>query len=42
MPAHYNLRSFLRQLSRELLGELFEHHTIDIGLDLSALKKAAD
>ena len=39
MPAHYNLRSFLRQLSRELLTALFEHHTIDIGLDLSALKK---
>jgi hypothetical protein len=39
MPAHYNLRSFLRQLSRELLSELFEHHAIEIGLDLSALKK---
>jgi hypothetical protein len=39
MPGHYNLRSFLRQLSRELLSELFEHNEIDIGLDLSALKK---
>ena len=39
MPAHYNLRSFLRQLSRELLSKLFEHHEIEIGLDLSALKK---
>src|SRR5437588_393747 len=39
MPAHYNLRSFLRQLSRELLSELFEHHTIDIDLDLSTLKQ---
>jgi ABC-type amino acid transport substrate-binding protein len=39
MPAHYNLRSFLRQLSRELLNELLEHHAIDIDLDLSALKK---
>jgi hypothetical protein len=39
MPGHYNLRSFLRQLSRELLTELFEHHAIEIGLELSALKK---
>jgi len=39
MPAHYNLRSFLRQVSRELLNEIFQHHAIETGLDLSALKK---
>ena len=39
MPAHYNLRSFLRQLSRELLNQLFHYHSIEIGVDLSALKK---
>ena len=39
MPAHYNLRSFLRQLSRELLKELFDRHGIETGLELSALKK---
>jgi hypothetical protein len=39
MPGHYNLVSFLRQLSRELLTELFASHAIDVGLDVSALKK---
>ena len=39
MPAHYNLRSCLRQLSRELLTELLNHHAIDVALDLSTLKK---
>jgi hypothetical protein len=39
VPAHYHLRSFLRQLSRELLTELFEYHSIEIGVGLSALKK---
>lgn len=39
MPADYNLRNFLRQLSRELLNQLFQHHAIEIDLDLSALKK---
>jgi hypothetical protein len=29
MPGHYNLRNFLRQLSRELLSELFEHHAVE-------------
>jgi hypothetical protein len=38
MPAHYNLRSFLRQLSRELLIQLFHHQEIEIGAVLSALK----
>ena len=39
MPAHYSLRSCLRQLSRELLIQLLDHHAIDISLDLSTLKK---
>ena len=39
MPAHYNLRSCLRQLSRGLLAELLNHHAIDVALDLSTLKK---
>jgi hypothetical protein len=39
MLAHYNLRSFLRQLSRKLLSEVFKHHAIEISLDLSALKR---
>jgi hypothetical protein len=39
MPAHYTLPSFLRQLSRDLLTELFLHHRIDLGLDLKVPKK---
>jgi hypothetical protein len=39
MPAHYNLRNFLRQLSRELLTDFFNGHSIEIGLDISVLKK---
>jgi hypothetical protein len=39
MPAHYNLRNLLRQLSRELLSDLFDSHSVQIDLDLSALKK---
>jgi hypothetical protein len=39
MPARYTLPSFLRQLSRDLLTELFVHHRIDLGLDLKVPKK---
>jgi hypothetical protein len=39
MPTHYNLRSFLRQLSRDLLTDFVNSHSIEIGFDISALKK---